>query len=86
VFDDKEEKYEHCNEIVTSYLRLRYSDLVELRNTLMHGGLSTDMKPNVDNQGNINPGKIVTKNKIENFVKGELRKDFDKIVDFLSSV
>ncbi|MDT7902188.1 MAG: CRISPR-associated protein [Acidianus sp.] len=84
-FDDKDEKYKYCNEIVTSYLRLRYSDLVELRNTLMHGGLSTDMKPKVDDKGNITPGKTVTKNKIEDFVKRELRKDFDKIVNFLSS-
>jgi hypothetical protein len=84
-FDDKDEKYKYCNEIVTSYLRLRYSDLVELRNTLMHGGLSTDMKPKVDDKGNITPGETVTKNKIEDYVKRELRKDFDKIVDFLSS-
>ena len=51
----------------------------------MHGGLSTDMKPKVDDKGNITPGKTVTKNKIEDFVKRELRKDFDKIVNFLSS-
>jgi CRISPR-associated protein Csx1 len=56
-FDDEDDKYKECDDLVTSYFWLNHSEVLKYRNMLMHGGLSVDLKVNVSPDGKLSINK-----------------------------
>ena len=81
-FDDNNRKYKDCEDLVTSYLRLKHGELIEKRNYLMHGGLSKDMKVNVKD-GNINEENPIKRENIEKYIKESLESDLEDIIKYV---
>ncbi|AOL17530.1 hypothetical protein BFU36_13315 [Sulfolobus sp. A20] len=80
VFDDNDGTYKECDEITNDILRNKHSAIMQLRNYLVHGGLSKDMKTEVRN-GEIKANVQISKKKIEEYVKGSLTKDLDDVMN-----
>ncbi|BBG23587.1 TM1812 family CRISPR-associated protein [Sulfuracidifex tepidarius] len=75
-FDAEDNKYEKCDNLVTSYFNSYHSEVLKYRNVLMHGGLSIDLKVNVSPDGKLSISK-------ENQIRlGRLEEESKKLENY----